>query len=120
MIILSLLLVVAVVWTLVSIFSAADESEITTRAAKVSAPLNTTFDESVFSSLESKPFYDDQQLTEFPINVLLQDRSGNFIVLPYDTAQEEIDRLTEASQPAPRPRPTAASATATQAATTSP
>ena len=112
-----LLLVGALIWVLMTIMEAGDESQVTTEALKYAVPINPNLDVAVFALVEKKRLLTESELETFPINRIIKDRSGSYSVIPFDTPKDEIEQLTTGSlpksTPAPTPRPAAAqSATA--------
>lgn len=123
LVMMGLLMVGAIIWVLITIMDAGDESEATTEALKYATPINPNLEVSVFDTIESKRLLTEAELELFPINRLLKDRSGNYIVVPYDTPAEEIELLTTgtsrpAATPVPTPRTVAAPATSSAGSAT--
>lgn len=115
-----LLLVSALIWVLITIMEAGDESVVTAEAQKYATPINPNLDVAVFATVESKRSFSEAELETFSINRLVKDRSGNYIVIPLDTPKDTIEELTSGTQVriAPStPTPLTSSTTATGAGT---
>lgn len=118
LVMMSLLLVGTIIWVLLMIMKVEDTTEATTRANQLAVPLNPNLDKDVFSTVESKRLLTEEELESFPINRLLKDRSGNYVVIPFDTPKDEIERLSSSTQTAPRATPVPTQSTAAGTATT--
>ncbi len=118
-----LLLVGSLIWVLMTIMNAGDESEVTAKALKYVTPINPNLDVAVFAIVESKRLFTEAELELFPINQLIKDKSGNYTVLPFDAPKELVMEIktgnkpkiapTAPAVPSPPATPTATARTAT-------
>ncbi len=98
-----LLLVGALIWVMTTILRVEDSSEVTQQAIKFSTPINPNLETEVFTTVENKRYLPEAELEAFPINRLIKDRSGNYVVIPFDTPKEEVEALITGTTATPRP-----------------
>ena len=98
-----LLLVGALIWVMTTILRVEDSSEVTQKAIQHSTPLNPNLETDVFTTVENKRYLPEAELEAFPINRLIKDRSGNYVVIPFDTPKDEVEALITGTAPTPRP-----------------
>ena len=103
LIIMILLMVGAVIWVALTIIDADDESDVTAKAIKYATPINPNLDVSVFDTVEAKRLLTEEELNLFPINRVVKDRSGNYVVVPYDTPKDQIELITTGTRSTPVP-----------------
>lgn len=128
-----LLFICVVVWMLLSISQTSDTSELSSTARKYTTELNPNLDLDTMKTVATKKHYDESELTNFPILIMVESKEGGYVVLPIDTPAEEISLIkngssTRSSRVTPTPiasrsaQPTqtlnAPSATASPAAST--
>ncbi len=81
LIILILLFVCMIAWGMVSIFSSQKSTKIKAETQALAAPLNPVIDEKIFTVLNEKRSYTDDELANFPIFRIRTDaRTGNSII----------------------------------------
>jgi len=114
-----LLMVGAVIWVALTIMDAGDESDVTAKAIKYATPINPNLDVSVFETIEAKRLLTEEELNLFPINRVVKDRSGNYLVVPYDTPKDEIELITTGTRSTPAPTPQSAPKIASPSANSS-
>lgn len=88
-----LLFVVAVIWMIVSIVQVEDTSDLTKRAQKNTTQLNPNLDRTTLELVANKHYYSEEELTEFPIFVMIEDRDGNFQVVSIEDVAERLEEL---------------------------
>ncbi len=88
-----LLFVVAVVWMIVSIVQTEDMSELTATAQKHTAQLNPNLDRATLQLVSEKKEYKPEDLTSFPIFILMENREGDYLVVPIEEAAERLKQL---------------------------
>ena len=120
MLIMTLLLVSALVWVLMTVVATTDDSEVTTKAIKYAVPINPNIDVTVFATVENKRYLSESELEAFPINQLIKDRSGDYFVVPFDTTKEQIELLKTTGKAISKPIsiPTAAKSASTSSTST--
>lgn len=92
-----LLFVCIVIWMLISIVQTEDTSNLTTTAKKYTAQLNPNLDQVTLEKVASKTYYSETDLQDFPIFILIEDKSGNFQVAPLGTTAEEAEAIQNSS-----------------------
>lgn len=97
MVALLLLFICVIVWMLISVVQTKDSSEITTSAQKYVTSINPNLDTTTMASLALKRVYSDEELSSFPIYVMLEDESGSFAVVPLGTTRSETAAQTSNS-----------------------
>lgn len=102
--ILILLFVCVMFWTGFTLISSQHKTKIDAALTKLAVPLTPTLDDTVITAVEQKTWYEDDQLTNFPIYKIVTSRSDRLDrVVNIDTPEEEIEAL---SKPTPRPTTT--------------
>lgn len=100
-----LLFVVAVVWMIVSIVQVEDTSDLTKRAQKNTTQLNPNLDRTTLELVANKHYYSEEELTNFPIFVLIEDKDGNFQVVSIEDVAERLEELRSDSATTPTQQP---------------
>ncbi len=96
-----LLFVCVLIWTLLSVASIKDESDISAEAKKYTKPLNPNFDQLVLEQISQKKAYSAEELADFPIFVFAQAKNGGGRAIPIDTPAEVIKEIQEGKASAP-------------------
>jgi hypothetical protein len=99
--ILVLLLVCAVAWTTLGLFASQQKTRITPKLLKQSQPLTPTLDVETLSKLDSKRWYSDAELVDFPIYIITTSLDSREEIV---TTVQELERLgRQLAIPAPTP-----------------
>jgi len=94
--------VAVITWTMVSLFTSQKKIAISPELRELSKPLTPVIKEDVFIILEKKRFYEDSELTGFPIYKVLTSKDGKESKL----VDIEVDRdVLEVPTPTPSPVP---------------
>lgn len=88
-----LLFVVAVVWMIVSIAQTEDNSDLTRRAQANTDALNPNLDRETLELVAAKHNYDTEELRDFPIFVLIEDKNGEFQVVDIHDVAERLEAI---------------------------
>lgn len=88
-----LLFVVAVIWMIVSIVQTEDMSALTVQAQKHTTQLNPNLDRATLQLVSEKKAYSQEELTDFPIFILMENREGEYLVVPIEEAAERLEQL---------------------------
>ena len=89
-----LLFVVVIFWIIVSLFSSQRDSKISPELQKLATPLNPAINDTVFTGLEDKRVFSEEELADFPIMIQVDMGKGEKKVVPLGTS---------AATPTPRP-----------------
>jgi len=101
-----LLFVCIIVWGVVSLFAAKQESKVDQQLLELAKPLNPTIDTSHFSKMQLKRSFSDAELANFPIfQLLTNEKSREEVVVPLGVTKQELTQQSEA-QPTPEPSAT--------------
>ena len=93
LVILIFTLIAAMIWISASLFNSQRKLGISDEQLKLSKPLTPTIDEKTLLRLEQKQAYSNQELSQFPIYMILKDKS-------------QIETIVEiGTQPEPTPLP---------------
>lgn len=100
-----LLLVGVLLWIIVTVFSSNRDSQISAEAQQLATPLNPNLDVSVLDTLDAKTMYSDNQLSDFPIYVIVRDnQTQTEQVVPLGTQLAPTQpTITTPSEPVPTP-----------------
>jgi len=96
-----LLFVCVIVWGVVSLFSAKQESKVDATVLLLAKPLNPTIDTEIFPKVQLKRSFSDTELANFPIYQLLtNEKSREEVVVLLGVTKEELNK-----EPEPQPTP---------------
>lgn len=88
-----LLFVCVVVWMVASIAQSEDSSDLTKEAKKYTTEINPNLDQATLTLVSQKRHYDEADLANIPISILIETKDGQHKVVPISTTPEELEVL---------------------------
>ncbi len=108
-----LLFVVVIVWAIVTLFAAKQETKIDNEILQLAKPLNPVIDTAHFPKMQLKRSFSDTELANFPIYQLLtNEKSREEVVVPLGVTKKELSE--QAAEPTPLPSPESSPITSSQ------
>lgn len=105
------LLIAAMIWVMVSLFTSQNKLKISTDLKVMSKPLTPNLDLAVFDQLQEKQFYSDDQLKEFPIYYIYRSKDGRENKIMQIGTQVEVSPTPKPQiSPTLSPKPASSSA----------
>ena len=87
-----LLFVLVIVWGIVTLFAAKQETKIDNQVLLLAKPLNPTIDTTQFAKMQLKRTFSDAELANFPIYQLLtNEKSREEVVVPLGVTKKDLD-----------------------------
>ncbi|NCN83094.1 MAG: hypothetical protein GW947_03955 [Candidatus Pacebacteria bacterium] len=86
-----LLFVLVIVWGIVTLFAAKQETKIDNQILLLAKPLNPTIDTSQFAKMQLKRSFSDAELANFPIYQLLtNEKTREEVVVPLGVTKKDL------------------------------